>query len=207
MGRQFVYMLIFNIFNFTIVILYVRKYTKKEATTMKKKLSNIISKLPLSKIQHVLGMLVYYLFGKISNGLLFILVGSVGLTVGLVFNFPVVIALGAAVAISGLVLSFFRENRYIDATNEIKKLKNEQRSLKESVGLLNGRVDLLKIDLIAAQAEINKLRGMKMVEYSVDGKLHHSAKGKSGPAFSEHPADKLGYGPYSSLQIFMVGDR
>lgn len=159
---------------------------------MKKTLSNIISKLPLSKIKHAFGMLVYYLFGKISNGLLFILLGFVSLVLGCVFHSPVMIVLGTAVAISGLVLSFFRENRYIDATNEIKKLKKSQRELKESVGVLNARVDLLEIDLTDAKEEINKLRSMKMVEYVVDGKSRHSAKGKSGPAFSEHSKDKIG---------------
>ena len=103
---------------------YLQKQ-KSEATTMKKTLSNIISKLPLSKIKHAFGMLVYYLFGKISNGLLFILLGSICLVLGCVFHFPVMIVLGTAVAVSGLVLSFFRENRYIDATAEVKKLKKE----------------------------------------------------------------------------------
>lgn len=159
---------------------------------MKKVLSNITSKISSSKIANVFGMLVYYLFGKISNGLLFILAGSTCLVLGCVFKLPVMIVLGIAVAIFGLVLSFFRENRYIDATKEIKKLKKEQRGLKESVSLLNGRVDLLEIDLTAAQAEITKLRSMKMVEYTVDGKSCHSAKGKSGPAFSEHSEDKVG---------------
>lgn len=159
---------------------------------MKKTLSNIISKLPLSKIKHAFGMLVYYLFGKISNGLLFILLGSICLVLGCVFHSPVMIVLGTAVAVSGLVLSFFRENRYIDATAEVKKLKKEQRGLKESISLLSGRVDLLELDLSAAKDEISKLRSMKMVEYSVDGKSRHSAKGKSGPAFSEHSKDMIG---------------
>jgi hypothetical protein len=100
--------------------------------------------------------------------------------------------LGTAVAVSGLVLSFFRENRYIDATAEVKKLKKEQRGLKESISLLSGRVDLLELDLSAANNEISKLRSMKMVEYSVDGKSRHSAKGKSGPAFSKHGKDDVG---------------
>ena len=159
---------------------------------MKKTLSNIVSKLPLSKIKHAFGMLVYYLFGKISNGLLFILLGSICLVLGCVFHFPVMIVLGTAVAVSGLVLSFFRENRYIDATAEVKKLKKEQRGLKESISLLSGRVDLLELDLSAANNEISKLRSMKMVEYSVDGKSRHSAKGKSGPAFSKHDKDDVG---------------
>ena len=159
---------------------------------MKKTLSNIISKLPLSKIKHAFGMLVYYLFGKISNGLLFILLGSICLVLGCVFHFPVMIVLGTAVAVSGLVLSFFRENRYIDATAEVKKLKKEQRGLKGSISLLTGRVDLLELDLSAAKDEISKLRSMKMVEYSVDGKSRHSAKGKSGPAFSKHSNDDVG---------------
>ena len=159
---------------------------------MKKTLSNIISKLPLSKIKHAFGMLVYYLFGKISNGLLFILLGSVCLVLGCVFHSPIMIVLGTAVAVSGLVLSFFRENRYIDATAEVKKLKKEQRGLKESISLLSGRVDLLELDLSAAKDEISKLRSMKMVEYSVDGKSRHSAKGKSGPAFSKHGKDDVG---------------
>lgn len=146
----------------------------------------------LSKIRYVLGMLVYCLFGKISNGLLFILLGSIGFIVGCVFEFPIVIALGIAVAVSGLVLSFFRENKYIDAIKEIKNLKKEQRNLKDSIGMLNGRVDLLNLDLVAAKEEITKLRSMKMIEYTVDGKSLHSAKGKFGPAFSEHNADKLG---------------
>ena len=154
---------------------------------MKKFLSTI-----LSKTQYALRMLAYYLFGKISNGLLFMLLGSIGFTVGCVYNFPIAIALGAAVAVSGLVLSFFRENRYIDATAEVKKLKKEQRGLKESISLLTGRVDLLELDLSAAKDEISKLRSMKMVEYSVDGKSRHSAKGKSGPAFSKHDKDDVG---------------
>lgn len=146
----------------------------------------------LSKIRYVLGMLVYCLFGKISNGLLFILLGSIALIVGCVFEFPIVIALGIAVAVSGLVLSFFRENKYIDAIKEIKNLKKEQRNLKDSIGMLNGRVDLLNLDLVAAKEEITKLRSMKMVEYTVDGKSLRSAKGKFGPAFSEYNADKIG---------------
>lgn len=159
---------------------------------MRKTLSNIISKLPLSKIKHAFGMLVYYLFGKISNGLLFILLGSICLVLGCVFHSPIMIVLGTAVAVSGLVLSFFRENRYIDATAEVKKLKKEQRGLKESISLLSGRVDLLELDLSAAKDEISKLRSMKMVEYSVDGKSRHSAKGKSGPAFFKHSKDDVG---------------
>ena len=154
---------------------------------MKKFLSTI-----LSKTQYALRMLAYYLFGKISNGLLFMLLGSIGFTVGCVYNFPIAIALGAAVAVSGLVLSFFRETMYIDATKEIKNLKKEQRGLKESVGMLTGRVDLLKLDLAAAQEEIKKLRSMKMIEYSVDGKSRYSTKGKSGPAFSEPKSDEVG---------------
>ena len=151
----------------------------------------ILSKI-LSKIQYVLGLLVYYLFGKMSNGLLFILVGSVGLMLGCTYRLPIAIALGTAAAVSGLVLSFFRESRYIGAVKEIKNLKKEQRELRESVGLLNGRIDLLKLDLESAQAEIKRFRSMKMIEYSVDGKSLHSAKGKSGPAFSGHNTDKLG---------------
>lgn len=154
-------------------------------------MKTILSKI-LSKIQYVLGVLVYYLFGKLSNGLLFILMGSTSLMFGCVFGIPIMIALGAAVAVSGLVLSFFRENKYIDAIKEIKNLKKEQRELKESIGLLNGRIDLLNLDLSAAQEEIKRFRSMKMIEYSVDGKSRLSAKGKSGPAFSEHNADKLG---------------
>lgn len=146
----------------------------------------------LSKIQYVLGMLVYCLFGKISNGLLFILIGSIGLIVGCVSEFPIAIALGTAVAVSGLVLSFFRENKYIDAIKEIKNLKKEQRNLKDSIWMLNGRVDLLNLDLVAAQEEITKLRSMKMVEYTVDGKSLHSAKGKFGPAFPENHTEEIG---------------
>lgn len=146
----------------------------------------------LSKILYVLRMLIYYLFGKISNGILFILLGAVGLVLGCIFSLPMAIALGTAVAVSGLVLSFCRENRYIDATREIKNLKKTQQNLKESIGLLNGKVGLLELDLTAAKEEIKKLRSMKMVEYSVNGKSKHSAKGKSGPAFSEHSTDKIG---------------
>ena len=102
------------------------------------------------------------------------------------------IALGTAVAVSGLVLSFFRENRYVDAIKEIKNLKREQRNLKESLGLLDGRIGLLQLDLKAAQGENRKLRSMKMVEYTVDGKSLHSAKGKFGPAFSENHTEETG---------------
>lgn len=154
---------------------------------MKKILSKIVSKLLC-----VLKLLVYYLFGKISNGLLFSLAGSVCLAFGFMLHSPVAIALGTAVAVSGLVLSFFRENRYVDAVKEIKNLKREQRNLKESLGLLDGRIGLLQLDLKAAQGENRKLRSMKMVEYSVDGKSQHSAKGKFGPAFSENHTEEIG---------------
>lgn len=174
-----------SFFDLRIVILYERQILqRKEGATIMKKI--------LLKVKSVLGMLIYYLFGKISNGLLFILVGSVGLMLGCVFCFPLAIVLGAAVAVSGLVLSFFRENRYIDAVKEIKHLKREQRDLKESIRLLSGKIDLLELDMETAQQAIRNLKSMKMVEYSVDGERRHVAKGKYGPAFSEHNTDDIG---------------
>ena len=139
------------------------------------------------KILSALKLLAYYLFGKISNGLLFTLVGSIGLLVGCIFMFPVVIALGAAIAVSGLVLSFYRENKYIDAIKEVKKLKKEQRNLRTSIGTLNGKIGLLQLDLDEAKEEIKKLRSMKLIEYYDNGDSRYFVvRGKSGPTFSEN---------------------
>ena len=169
-----------SFFDLRIVILYERTILqRKEGATIMKKI--------LSKIKSVLGMLIYYLFGKISNGLLFILVGSVGLMLGCVFCFPLAIVLGAAVAVSGLVLSFCRENKYIDAIKEVKKLKKEQRNLRTSIGTLNGKIGLLQLDLDEAKEEIKKLRSMKLIEYYDNGDSRYFVvRGKSGPAFSEN---------------------
>lgn len=143
----------------------------------------------LSKLQGILKLLAYYLFGKISNGLLFILLGSICTALGCMYSYYLAIILGAVIALLGIILSFIRENRYIDAANEIENLKKKQRGLKKSIRLLTGKVELLKSDIEETQGKIKKLQNMKMVEYYSDGKSTYFVRGKSGPAFSENNTD------------------
>lgn len=129
---------------------------------------NLIKKIP------------FYIFGKISNGILFIVLGLLTTMVGVTSNLYVVIMVGAAVVTSGVALSVIRESQYQEAVSGISKLRKNQQSLRKSIRILHSRVKLLQTDLSDAQSQISQLRSMKVVEFA-DNK--HALSGRSGPAF------------------------
>jgi uncharacterized membrane protein YgaE (UPF0421/DUF939 family) len=118
-----------------------------------------------------------------------ILLGSISIIFGCVYSYYLAIILGAAIALLGIILSFVRESRYIDAANEVENLKKKQREMKKSIRLLTGKVELLNSDIKEMQEKLKKLQNMKMVEYYSDGKSTYFVQGKSGPAFSENNTD------------------
>lgn len=131
----------------------------------------------------VLKKILYYTFGKISNGILFIVLGFVSALVGVTYNVYVAIVIGSVLATLGVVLAFVRESQYNDAMADISRLRIGQRKLKSSIDTLRGRIQLLGDDLSEAQKQISALRSMKVVDI---GSSKHVTGGKSGPAFDDH---------------------
>ena len=124
--------------------------------------------------------ILFYIFGKISNGILFIVLGLLTTMIGVTSNLYVVVMVGAAAVTSGVALSVIRESQYQEAVSDISKLRKNQQSLRKSIRILHSRVKLLQTDLSDAQSQISQLRSMKVVEFA-DNK--HALSGRSGPAF------------------------
>lgn len=121
-------------------------------------------------------------FGKISNGLLFIVIGFASAVIGITCVWPIAIICGSVSATLGVVLAFIRESRYCEAVSDVAKLRFEQGRLKESIYMLRGRVQLLRNDLTDAQQQISDLRSMRIVDI---GDSKYATSGKSGPAFDD----------------------
>lgn len=126
--------------------------------------------------------ILYYTFGKISSGILFIVLGFVSALIGVAYSAYVAIVIGSVLATLGVVLAFVRESQYNDAMADISRLRIGQRKLKGSIGNLKGRIQLLGDDLSEAQKQISVLRSMKVVDI---GSSKYVTGGKSGPAFEE----------------------
>ena len=129
----------------------------------------------------VLKKILYYTFGKISNGILFIVLGFVSALAGVAYSAYVAIVVGSVLATLGVALAFVRESQYNDAMADIARLRIGQRKLKSSIDTLRGRVQLLGDDLSEAQKQISDLRAVKVVDL---GNFKYVAGGKSGPAFT-----------------------
>ena len=124
--------------------------------------------------------ILFYIFGKISNGILFIVLGLLTTMIGMTSSLYVVVMIGAAIVTVGVALSVIRESQYQEAIADISKLRKNQQSLRKSIRILHSRVKLLQTDLSDAQSRVYQLQSMKVVEFA-DTK--HALSGRSGPAF------------------------
>lgn len=124
--------------------------------------------------------ILFYIFGKISNGILFIVLGLLTTMIGMTSSLYVVVMIGAAIVTVGVALSVIRESQYQEAIADISKLRKNQQSLRKSIRILHSRVKLLQTDLSDAQSRVYQLQSMKVVEFA-DNK--HALGGRSGPAF------------------------
>lgn len=124
--------------------------------------------------------ILFYIFGKISNGILFIVLGLLTTMIGVTSNLYVIVMVGAAVVTSGVALSVIRESQYQEAVSDISKLRKNQQLLRKSIRILHSRVKLLQTDLSDAQSQISQLRSMKVVEFANN---KHALSGRLGPAF------------------------
>ena len=84
----------------------------------------------------VLKKILYYTFGKISNGILFIVLGFVSALAGVAYSAYVAIVVGSVLATLGVALAFVRESQYNDAMADIARLRIGQRKLKSSIDIL-----------------------------------------------------------------------
>lgn len=124
--------------------------------------------------------ILYYTFGKISNGILLIVLGMLTIMIGITASLYVVVMIGTALVTSGVALSVIRESQYQEAVDDISKLRRNQQSLRKSIRILHSRVKLLESDLLDAHDQISQLRSTKVVEF---GDNKHALSGRSGPAF------------------------
>ena len=129
----------------------------------------------------VLRKILYFTFGKISNGILLIVVGFVMTMFGIAYRSWTCVIIGSVFVALGVVLSFIREAQYTEAVNHVSKLRANHRGLKLSINEIKGQVELLRGDLDEANAKINSLSSIKVVDLA-DGRK--SFRGKKGPAFS-----------------------
>lgn len=56
--------------------------------------------------------ILFYIFGKISNGILFIVLGLLTTMIGMTSSLYVVVMIGAAIVTVGVALSVIRESQY-----------------------------------------------------------------------------------------------
>lgn len=135
----------------------------------------------------IVSKLVYYTFGKISNGILFIVAGFVATMLGIAFRNWICVIVGSVFVALGVVLSFIRETQYTEAVDNVSKLRQNQRGMRKSMNEIRGQVDLLRADLIDANSKIDQLGSIKIVELANGRK---SLQGRRGPAFEARKEEK-----------------
>lgn len=136
-------------------------------------------------ISKILKKLMHYTFGKISNGILFVVLGFTFSIIGLISSLWIFFLLSGVFEVLGIILSFIRESMYQDAVKEISSLRATYRALRNSTNMLHGKVDLLDQDLNSAQERISRLESFKFVDLR-DGRK--GLTGKEGPAFEKKNA-------------------
>ena len=75
----------------------------------------------------IVSKLVYYTFGKISNGILFIVAGFVATMLGIAFRNWICVIVGSVFVALGVVLSFIRETQYTEAVERFKTSSESKR--------------------------------------------------------------------------------